>query len=184
VDPSFGIGTGAKHRFDNQTIPATGVGAINHSRVSFGFTVTRLFGNLGGARIQTGSVKMSFRFIHPAIVLVLLSTGAWAAPASTCVVTSPRYQLTSDNVDWSVKTRSGQTCIRGLRYGSVVLETVKLIARPQSGNVKLVGPGFSYTAKGDFVGEDSFTIEVSGTTNKIHGTSTIHVLVTVDNASP
>ena len=127
---------------------------------------------------------MGYRFIPLTILFALLSTGAWAAPASMCVVTSPRYQLTSDNVDWSIKTRSGQTCIRGLRYGNVVLETVKLIAPPQSGNVKLVGPGFSYTAKRDFVGEDSFTIEVSGTTNKIHGTSTIHVLVTVDNASP
>ena len=127
---------------------------------------------------------MDYRLIHLTILLVLVSAGAWAAPASTCVVTSPRYQLTSDNVDWSVKTRSGQTCIRGLRYGSVVLETVKLTARPQSGTVKLVGPGFSYTAMRDFVGEDSFTIEVSGTMNKIHGTSTIHVLVTVDNASP
>jgi hypothetical protein len=124
---------------------------------------------------------MGCQFIRLTIVLVLVSTGAWAAPASTCVITSPRYQLTSDNVDWSVKTRSGQTCIRGLRYGSVVLETVKVTARPQSGDVKLVGPGFSYTAKPDFVGEDSFTIEVSGAMNKIHGTSTIHVLITVDN---
>jgi len=127
---------------------------------------------------------MGYRLIHLTMLLALVSAGAWAAPASTCVVTSPRYQLTSDNVDWSIKTRSGQTCIRGLRYGSVVLETVKLIARSQSGTVKLVGPGFSYTAKRDFVGEDSFTIEVSGTMNKIQGTSTIHVLVTVDNASP
>jgi hypothetical protein len=127
---------------------------------------------------------MCYRLIHLTMLLVLVSVGAWAAPASTCVVTSPRYQLTSDNVDWSIKTRSGQTCVRGLRYGSVVLETVKLIARPQSGNVKLVGPGFSYTAKRDFVGEDAFTIEVSGTMNKIHGTSTIHISVTVDNASP
>ena len=127
---------------------------------------------------------MGYRLIHLTMLLVLVSAGAWAAPASTCVVTSPRYQLTSDNVDWSIKTRSAQTCIRGLRYGSVVLETVKLIARPQSGTVKLVGPGFSYTAKSDFVGEDSFTIEMSGTMNKIRGTSTIHVLVTVDNASP
>jgi hypothetical protein len=150
----------------------------------FGFTLERLFGKLGGRPHSNRIGQMAYRFIHLTILLALLSTGARAVPASTCVVTSPRYQLASDNVDWSVKTRSGQTCIRGLRYGSVVLETVKLIVRPQSGTVKLVGPGFSYTAKRDFIGEDSFTIEVSGTMSKIHGTSTIHVLVTVDTASP
>jgi hypothetical protein len=125
---------------------------------------------------------MAYRLLL-SILLVILSVEARAAPASACVVNSPHYLLISDNVDWSIKTRGGQTCVRGLRFGSVVLETVKLISPPQSGNVRLVGPGFSYTAKPDFIGEDSFTVEVSGTINRVRGTSTIRVVVSVEGAS-
>jgi hypothetical protein len=126
---------------------------------------------------------MAHRLMPLTILLVFLSAEAPAAPPSACVVNSPHYQLTSDNVDWSIKTRSGQTCVRGLRFGNVVLETVKLISLPQSGNVRLLGPGFSYTAKPDFSGEDSFTVVVSGTINKVRGTSTIRVVVSVSGAS-
>ena len=126
---------------------------------------------------------MAHRLTPLTILLVFLSAEALAAPPSACVVNSPHYQLTSDNVDWSIKTRSGQTCVRGLRFGGVVIETVKLISPPQSGNVRLLGPGFSYAAKPDFSGEDSFTVVVSGTINKVRGTSTIRVLVSVDGAS-
>ena len=126
---------------------------------------------------------MAYRLMPLTILLVFLSAESRAAPPSTCVVNSPHYLLTSDNVDWSIKTRSGQTCVRGLRFGGVVIETVKLISPPQSGNVRLLGPGFSYTAKPDFSGEDLFTVEVSGTINKVRGTSTIRVVVSVSGAS-
>src|SRR4249919_907363 len=112
---------------------------------------------------------MAYRLVPLSMLLVILSAEARAAPPSVCVVNSPHYLLTSDNVDWSIKTKSGQTCVRGLRFGGVVIEAVKLIAPPQSGSVRLLGPGFSYTAKPDFVGEDSFTVAVSGTLNKVHG---------------
>ena len=126
---------------------------------------------------------MAHRLMPLTILLVFLSAEAPAAPPSACVVNSPHYQLTSDNVDWSIKTRSGQTCVRGLRFGGVVIETVKLISPPQSGNVRLLGPGLSYTAKPDFSGEDTFTVVVSGTINKVRGTSTIRVVVSVSGAS-
>jgi hypothetical protein len=126
---------------------------------------------------------MAYRLVPLSILLVILSAEAPAAPPSACVVNSPRYLLASDSVDWSIKIKSGQTCVRGLRFGSVVIETVKLITAPQSGNVRLLGPGFSYTPKPDFVGEDSFTVAVSGTINKVHGTSTIRVVTLVSGAS-
>jgi hypothetical protein len=126
---------------------------------------------------------MAYRMVPLSILLMILSTEARAAPPSACVVKAPHYLLMSDNVDWSIKTRSGQTCVRGLRFGGVVIETVKLLSRPQSGDVKLLGPGFSYTAKPDFQGDDSFTIVVSGTINKVRGISTIRVVVSVDGAS-
>jgi hypothetical protein len=129
---------------------------------------------------------MAYRMVPLSVLLVILSAEARAAPPSACVVNSPHYLLMSDNVDWSIKTRSGQTCVRGLRFGGVVIETVKLLSRPQSGDVKLLGPGFSYTAKPDFQGDDSFTVVVSGTINKVRGISTIRVVVSVgaSTASP
>jgi hypothetical protein len=45
--------------------------------------------------------------------------------------------------------------------------------------VKLLGSGFSYTAKSDFEGDDAFTIRVSGIADKIHGNSEIRIVVSV-----
>jgi hypothetical protein len=96
-----------------------------------------------------------------------------------------QYQLKSDTVDWTMQTGSGQTCIRGLRHSRVTVDTVKLISPPQSGQVKLLGTGFSYTAKSDFEGQDSFTIQVSGMLNRIRGSSDIRIIVSVGpNVSP
>jgi len=46
----------------------------------------------------------------------------------------------------------------------------------------MANAGFSYTAKSDFHGEDSFVISVSGSKNKACGFSTIRVLVSVVGA--
>ena len=42
------------------------------------------------------------------------------------------------------------------------------------------GPAFTYAAKSDFQGQDTFAIAVSGSINKRRGSSTIHVTVLVD----
>src|ERR1700730_2851487 len=151
-------------------------------RGSFRFTLALPFGRVGGDEVHLRIGKMVYGLMLSMLLMILWGE-ARAAPASACVVTSPHYQLTSDNVDWSIKIGSGQTCVRGLRYGGVVLETVKLLSPPQSGEVKLLGPGFSYKARPDFHGDDSFTVEVSGIVNKVRGTSTIRVLVSVDGPS-
>jgi hypothetical protein len=84
-----------------------------------------------------------------------------------------------------MQTSSGQSCIRGLRHNRVTIDTAKLMSPPQSGQVKLLGPGFSYTAKSDFEGQDSFTIQVSGMLNGIRGSSDIRIIVSVGpNVSP
>ena len=74
---------------------------------------------------------------------------------------------------------SGQSCIRGLRHKSVTIDTAKLVSPPQFGQVKLLGSGFSYTAKSDFQGQDSFTVQVSGMLNGIRGSSDIRIIVSV-----
>jgi hypothetical protein len=83
-----------------------------------------------------------------------------------------------------MQTSSGQSCIRGLRHKRVTIDTAKLISPPQSGQVKLLGPGFSYTAKSDFEGQDSFTIQVSGMLNGIRGSSDIRIIVSVGSDRP
>ena len=74
---------------------------------------------------------------------------------------------------------SGHSCIRGLSFGSVSIDSLKLVAPPQSGKVTLLGPGFTYAAKSDFQGQDAFTLQVSGTMIRMRGSSDIRVTVAV-----
>src|SRR5262245_26791191 len=125
-------------------------------------------------------------------IRIIVSVGPNASPQTSptelvrpavgdaCVLTvDSLYQLKSDAVDWTMRTDSGQTCIRGLRHNRVTIDTAKLISPPQSGQVKLLGSGFSYTAKSDFEGQDSFTLQVSGMSNGIRGSSDIRIIVSV-----
>jgi hypothetical protein len=115
------------------------------------------------------------------VCVVLFALALWPdkAPAQTCVTQAPRYALTSDSVNWSIQVATGQSCVRGLRWGNVVLERVVLTNPPKSGNVQLLGPGFRYTANSGFHGDDSFSVEVIGFAGKVRGTSTIRVTVSV-----
>src|SRR5499426_2330100 len=121
-----------------------------------------------------------------ATLLALLLVSVRPALGDACVLTvGSLYQLKSDAVDWTMRTDSGQSCIRGLRHNRVTIDTAKLISPPQSGQVKLLGSGFSYTAKSDFEGQDSFTIQVSGMSNGIRGSSDIRIIGSVGpNVSP
>ncbi len=112
-------------------------------------------------------------------LVIGLAIWSHGVSAQTCVTQAPRYALTSDTVDWSIQVASGQSCVRGLRLGNVVVEKVSLTTPPKSGNVRLEGPGFRYTANSGFHGEDSFMVEVSGLAGKVRGTSTIRVVVSV-----
>jgi hypothetical protein len=46
-------------------------------------------------------------------------------------------------------------------------------------NVQLEGPGFRYTPNAGFHGDDSFTVEVLGSADRMRGSSTIRVAVSV-----
>lgn len=99
--------------------------------------------------------------------------------AGQCVINGPRYKLTSDAVGWTMRIGSGQTCVYGLRYNAVAMERVALASSPQYGEVELQGPGFMYTAKSDFQGEDFFALVVSGAIMSIPGSSIIKINVAV-----
>jgi hypothetical protein len=112
--------------------------------------------------------------------LATLLLFAVPALADSCVFSSaPLLQLSSDAVDWTMQIGSGRSCTRGLKLGPMNISDVKLIAPPQSGQVAIKGPSFSYTAKPDFQGEDDFTLRVSGTIVRIRGVSDIKVTVSV-----
>jgi hypothetical protein len=71
-----------------------------------------------------------------------------------------------------------------VRFDNVEIEDVKLVSRPQFGQVALEGPGFRYTSKPNYNGSDSFSLAVVGRINKVRGNSTIHVTVAVGDSSP
>jgi len=124
---------------------------------------------------------MTFSQISRVTVIAFLSLGMKIAHAGECIVSGQRYRLTTDTVDWSIKVGSGESCIRGLRFNNVAIESVKLISAPQAGQVTLGGPSFTYSAKSNYEGQDSFTVAVSGTINRSRGSSTIRVTVSIGN---
>jgi hypothetical protein len=111
------------------------------------------------------------------IFLAILSTFADA-----CVLNGPRYQLASDTVHWFLELSDGETCLRGVRFNNVVVDKLMVVSAPRTGHVTLQGTGFSYKAARDFQGRDFFSLMVSGATNKVPGSSTIEVEVSVSNA--
>ena len=125
---------------------------------------------------------MTFRsiFVIGASVFLLLGKPAYAIE---CIVIGPRYGLTSDTVNWSVKIRSGQSCTRSLRFDNVEIESLELVSPPQHGKVALQGPSFTYSASSEYSGEDSFTIAASGKINRSSGNSTIRIIVSAGNSA-
>jgi hypothetical protein len=136
------------------------------------------------SRIPKRVWELSCEFGRTLMLGLLLSLGIRAANAGECLITGPQYQLQSDTVEWHLKTRIGQSCIRGIRFRSVAGPVVKIISPPRFGKLTLLGPSFSYTAGTDVADKDSFSIEVSGFMTGGRGSSTIHVVVSTIGAPP
>jgi hypothetical protein len=132
--------------------------------------------------MQRSSKILSARRAYLVLSALLLLTGSQGAHANQCFINGPHYQMALDAVEWRMKIRGSENCLHGVRFSYVWNATVGLVSQPQFGQVTLIGPGFSYTAKSDFHGEDSFVISVSGSKNKACGFSTIRVLVSVVGA--
>ena len=99
--------------------------------------------------------------------------------ATQCVISGLRYQLRSDLVEWHINIRSGQSCVGGLRFNNVANPTIGLISPPRFGQVTLLGPGFSYTARSDYGGEDFFVVGVWGTISGVIGASIVRIVISV-----
>jgi hypothetical protein len=102
-----------------------------------------------------------------------------AAYARQCVTVGPRYQLEGDTVQWRMDIRRNEDCVRGVRLSYVYNATVSVASTPRFGSVAIIGSGFSYIAKSNFHGEDSFVVNVSGYKSKMRGFSNIRVVVSV-----
>jgi hypothetical protein len=72
------------------------------------------------------------------------------------------YKLAGDTVEWSMTITPGANCIQGLRWSTMQIYSVSVAEKPKRGELALVGPGFRYFAKADFIGTDSFTLVVDG----------------------
>jgi hypothetical protein len=104
---------------------------------------------------------------------------AGPAAAAECAITEPRGELDSDAIDLTLVIASGQSCVHGLRSRAMTLDTVSISSPAKFGEATVQGYSFTYRARSDFKGEDSFSIVVVGKNRGIRGTSTIHVLVSV-----
>jgi hypothetical protein len=114
------------------------------------------------------------------IILLVLSSGAEAAPVYPCKITVARYHLTGDAVNWSLRLPAGEGCIGGVRFNNVVIERLSIASPPRSGALELRGSGFVYTAPEKAqVSEDSFVLSVAGSVKRLPGQSTIHVSVSL-----
>jgi hypothetical protein len=115
-----------------------------------------------------------------ALIVLVGCRGALAEPCFT--VNRQIYNLTADTVNWSMRVGDNHNCRYGIRYAKVQLETMTLVSPPRSGHVVLQGWAFTYAPKKDFQGDDSFDLEVAGQIQKVRGSSTIHVVVSVRSA--
>jgi hypothetical protein len=149
--------------------------------------VTFLETHNSGAKIaaeakETSQMVQRIVIMSTALLLGILGD-VRGATAQACVTQTSRYSLKADTVDWTIKIASGRSCVRRVRFGNVEIEAVKLISPPKSGQLTLEGLGFRYTSKANYDGPDSFSLAVVGRTNRVRGTSTIHVTVAVGQST-
>lgn len=101
------------------------------------------------------------------------------ARAWDCIVSGAQPKLDGQTVDWKMEVAAGQRCLRGVRSGAMLLDTVKIESPAKTGFATTQGYSFAYAAPARFKGEDSFTVAMSGTYRGTRGTSVIRVNVTV-----
>jgi hypothetical protein len=113
-----------------------------------------------------------------AVALVLsapLSAPANATP--NCLGDHRPFKLAGDSIEYSMSISAGADCIQGLRWSTMQIYAVRVLERPRSGELVMVGPGFRYFAKPDFSGTDKFSLMVVGKNLRDEGYSTVEITV-------
>ena len=99
--------------------------------------------------------------------------------AAECVITGMPIRLDSEFLKWTLIIANNQTCVRGLKGRMMTLNSVVVSSPAQFGNVTTQGYAFVYKAPEKFIGEDKFSITLSGANRGISGASNIDVQVLV-----
>jgi hypothetical protein len=119
----------------------------------------------------------------PRQIALLTSLGLWpltgyaASAQQLCPVDAPRYRLQNDTVSWSMTILNGHSCVHGIRFGNIQLDSVKLTSPARFGEVAL-----QYSPSAGFHGQDAFSLTVVGALRRTRGSSTIEVNVSVAHA--
>ena len=116
--------------------------------------------------------------LAPALALALPATAARAG--GTCMLHPDGFRLQSDTLHWTIKIHSGAECIQGLRWSTIMIDSISIDEAPKMGRLLLEGPSFRYFSNPGAHGTDSFRISISGSSLRQKGTSSIEVEVAVD----
>jgi len=111
-------------------------------------------------------------------MLLLISPTTAAFAGGTCLLRPEPFKLRSDTVRWSIKINSGGECIQGLRWSTIMIESISVTEQPKQGRLLVQGPSFRYFSNPGTRGPDSFKLSISGTSLRMSGTSSIEVEVT------
>jgi hypothetical protein len=97
-----------------------------------------------------------------------------ALAGGTCILHPQPFKLRSDTIRWSIKIKSGEQCIQGLRWSTIMIDKVSIIESPKVGRLIVEGPSFRYFS--DSAGSsDYFKIEISGTSLHVSGASSLEI---------
>jgi len=122
-------------------------------------------------------IPVSSRAIAIVILAALLHVSG-PALAGNCLSKAEAFQLTSDTVHWQFMISSGSECLQGLRGGSMLIDSVKVVEAPSSGNLAISGSGFIYKAPAN-PSDDHFKLQILGENRRMRGSSEVVVDVSV-----
>ncbi|MBR0797134.1 hypothetical protein JQ615_17215 [Bradyrhizobium jicamae] len=109
------------------------------------------------------------------LIQILAWYPASVSAGGTCILHPSPFKLRSDSVYWSIKIKPGAECIQGLRWSTIMIDSITIVDPPKLGRLVIEGPAFRYFADPDAEGNDHFKIAIKGTSLHIAGTSTIEV---------
>lgn len=113
------------------------------------------------------------------LLVTWLALGTQLAHAGDCIPGGSPPKLNSETVEWTIMIPSGRSCLRGLRSGAMIIDSVTIGAPAKFGQATVKGYAFSYNAPYDFKGDDSFSVTIVGANRGVRGNSTLQVHVTV-----
>jgi hypothetical protein len=118
------------------------------------------------------------RIVFVAILLTMLAGVVPARAGGTCILRPEPIRLRSDVVSWTIELRSGDECVQGLRWSTLLIDQIVVVEQPKFGRIVINGPSFRYIA-GSSNEPDSFRLVVKGSSLHLQGESTIEASVKI-----